>query len=82
MCKVLHGAGIRANDVISFVSENRHEIAAIAFGAFYLNAIIAPINVTYTERKINASHLMAIKAYHELHSNDNGDLLIYKTLIF
>lgn len=52
MAKTLHGAGIRRNDVISIVSENRHEVSAIAYGAFCLNAIVAPINVTYTERKI------------------------------
>lgn len=51
MAKVLHGAGIKQNDVISIVAENRHEYPAISFGALYLNAIVAPVNVTYTERK-------------------------------
>lgn len=51
MARVLHGAGIQQNDVISIVSENRLEFAAIVFGAFYLGAIVAPINTTYTERK-------------------------------
>lgn len=52
MAKTLHEIGVERNDVIAIVSENRHEFPAIAFGAFYLNAIVAPINVTYTERKI------------------------------
>lgn len=51
MAKVLHGAGVRRNDVIAVVAENRHEYPAISFGAFYLNATVAPLNVTYTERK-------------------------------
>jgi acyl-CoA synthetase (AMP-forming)/AMP-acid ligase II len=49
MSKALHGAGIKQNDVISIISENRHEFPAIAFGAFYLNAIVAPNSATYTE---------------------------------
>lgn len=51
MAKVLHGAGVRHNDVISIVAENRHEYPAISFGALCLNAIVAPVNVTYTERE-------------------------------
>lgn len=53
MAKVLHGAGLKQNDVITIISENRHEYPEIALAAFYLNAIVAPINVTYTERKPN-----------------------------
>lgn len=52
MAQVLHGAGVRQNDVITIIAENRHEYPAIAFGAFCLNAIVAPINVTYTEREL------------------------------
>lgn len=51
MARALHNAGLRQNDVISVVSENRLEFTALVFGAFYLNAIVAPINTTYTERK-------------------------------
>lgn len=51
MAKTLHGAGLKENDVIAVISENRHEITAISFGAFYLNAVVAPINITYTESK-------------------------------
>lgn len=55
MARALHGAGLRRNDVISIVAENRLEYPAIAFGAFFLNAIVAPVNATYTERKFNRS---------------------------
>lgn len=51
MCRALYGAGIRQNDVISIISENRIEYPAIAYGAFYVSAIVAPVNPTYTERK-------------------------------
>lgn len=50
--KILYEIGVRQDDVIAIISENRHEYPTIAFGAFILNAIVAPINVTYTERKI------------------------------
>lgn len=53
MARVLHGAGAKQNDVISVVSENRFEYPAVTFGAFYLGVIVAPANVTYTEREFN-----------------------------
>lgn len=58
MSKVLLGSGIGQNDVIAIVSENRHEFPAIAFGAFFLNAVVAPVNLTYSKRKLilKASH--------------------------
>lgn len=52
MAKVLAGVGLKQNDVISIISENRHEFIAISLGSFFLNAIVAPINSSYTERKI------------------------------
>lgn len=51
VAKALHGAGLKANDVISIIAENRHEFLAATFGALCLNAAVAPVNVTYTERK-------------------------------
>lgn len=51
LARVLYGAGVRQNDVISIISENRFEYPAIVFGAFYLGAVVAPVNITYTERK-------------------------------
>lgn len=47
----MHSFGIRQNDVVGIVSENRLEFPAIAFAAFYLGAIVTPINITYTTRK-------------------------------
>ncbi|KAG5683586.1 hypothetical protein PVAND_012859 [Polypedilum vanderplanki] len=44
--------GIRRNDRIAIISENRHEVAAITFAAFCLNAIVSPINYTYTKREL------------------------------
>lgn len=51
MAKSMFSAGIRENDVIGIVSENRLEFPVIAFAAFYLGAIVSPINITYTGRK-------------------------------
>lgn len=52
VAKALHGAGLRKSDVISIIAENRHEFLAATFGALCLNAAVAPVNVTYTERKL------------------------------
>lgn len=53
LARVLYGAGVRQNDVISIISENRFEYHAIVFGTFYLSAIVAPVNVNYVERQLN-----------------------------
>lgn len=53
MAKSMFVAGIRENDVIGIVSENRLEFPVIAFAAFYLGAIVSPINITYTERRFH-----------------------------
>lgn len=55
--KGLIGSGIGQNDVISIIAENICEFPAITFGAFYLNTIVAPINVTYSIRKFIAHDL-------------------------
>jgi long-subunit acyl-CoA synthetase (AMP-forming) len=60
MAKVMAGAGVKQNDVITIISENRHEFAAISFGSIFLNAIVAPINATYTERKMTLKILFMI----------------------
>lgn len=49
MAKVLVGAGIKQNDVISIIAENRHEFTSISLGVLCINAIVAPVNLTYTE---------------------------------
>lgn len=51
--KAMHFAGIKKNDVIGIISENRSEFPIIAFGAFYLGATVTPINFTYTESKLD-----------------------------
>jgi acyl-CoA synthetase (AMP-forming)/AMP-acid ligase II len=60
MAKTLSGAGLKQNDVICIISENRHEFIAISFGAFFLNAIVAPVNASYTERKIIGTKLASV----------------------
>ncbi|XP_070505427.1 luciferin 4-monooxygenase-like [Chironomus tepperi] len=56
VAKALHGAGIRQNDVISVLSENRLEITAILYGTMFLNAIYAPANFFYTERELEHTY--------------------------
>lgn len=51
MAKMLYDAGLRQNDVISIISENRSEYVAVSFATIFLNAILAPINSTYTDRE-------------------------------
>lgn len=50
--KALFGAGIKKDDVVSIVSENRLEFIVIAFGTFMLNAVLAPLNPNYSEREL------------------------------
>lgn len=57
MAKAMYGAGIRQNDSIVIISENKHEFLAISFGAFFLNATVAPINPSYNERKCSSHNL-------------------------
>lgn len=47
--KALYEAGVRKDDIVSIVSENRFEFIVITFGTFILNAILAPLNPNYTE---------------------------------
>ncbi|KAG5668822.1 hypothetical protein PVAND_016745 [Polypedilum vanderplanki] len=55
LARVLYGAGIRQNDVVSILAENRFEFTAISYGTILLNAILAPVNTTYTERELKHS---------------------------
>lgn len=50
--KILHAAGLASGDVISIISESRFEFIEIALGAIYLKIIVAPLNVTYSEREL------------------------------
>jgi acyl-CoA synthetase (AMP-forming)/AMP-acid ligase II len=47
----LSGAGVRQNDYVAIITENRFEFLPIAFGTICLNAAITPINLIYSERK-------------------------------
>ena len=52
IAKVLQEMGVKKDDTISIVSENRLEFPPILFAIFYLGAKLAPINLTYTESKL------------------------------
>lgn len=45
--------GIKEGDVIGIFCENRLEFPVIVFAAFCLGACVAPLNVTYTDRKFH-----------------------------
>lgn len=42
---------VKPHEVIGLCSENRIEFSITMYAAFALNAIVAPLNTTYTERK-------------------------------
>lgn len=42
---------VRAGDVVGICCENRLEFPIIAFATMCLGATLAPLNVTYTDRK-------------------------------
>lgn len=43
--------GVKEGDVIGLCSENRLEFPVVVYAAFCLGATVAPLNVTYTDRK-------------------------------
>ncbi|XP_055616636.1 uncharacterized protein LOC129762426 [Toxorhynchites rutilus septentrionalis] len=45
-------AGVRVGDVVGIVSENRLEFPAVLFASIFLGAMVAPINLTYSEREL------------------------------
>lgn len=49
IARSLYGAGIRKNDFIGIISENRFEFPAISFASTCINSVVAPINPAYTE---------------------------------
>lgn len=51
LAHVLKHLGIKNNDVIGLSSENSVEFAITLFASFAVNATVAPLNVTYSERK-------------------------------
>ncbi|KAL9894754.1 luciferin 4-monooxygenase isoform 1-T5 [Glossina fuscipes fuscipes] len=50
---ILKSLGIKANDVVGLSSENCFEFAITLFGAFAINATVAPFNITYSEREMH-----------------------------
>lgn len=53
VARSLQVAGIKPQDKISLVCENRFEFAYILFGCLLLNVTVAPINLTYSEREMH-----------------------------
>lgn len=52
LANCLANFGIKSGDVIGITSENRLEFPVVAYATCYLGAVMAPMNVTYTERKL------------------------------
>lgn len=52
VAECLLAAGIRAGDRIGICAENRLEFAYILFGTILVGGTLAPMNTTYTERKL------------------------------
>uniref|UniRef100_A0A182NN52 Luciferin 4-monooxygenase n=1 Tax=Anopheles dirus TaxID=7168 RepID=A0A182NN52_9DIPT len=44
---------LRSGDVVGIISENRLEFPVALYAAFFANAAVAPINLTYTEREFD-----------------------------
>lgn len=53
VAECLLAAGIQPGDRIGICAENRLEFAYILFGTFLVGATLAPMNITYTERKLS-----------------------------
>lgn len=47
----LQHEGVGAGDVVGLCSENRADFPCVLFGAIYLGATVAPLNLTYSESK-------------------------------
>lgn len=45
----LQAEGVRQGDVVGLCSENRIDFPCVLFGAMYLGATVAPLNLTYSE---------------------------------
>lgn len=51
MARILKNAGIKEDDVVTIIAENRQDYCTITLATLILNAVLAPINFTYTERE-------------------------------
>ncbi|XP_070505346.1 luciferin 4-monooxygenase-like [Chironomus tepperi] len=80
--KALYGAGIRQNDVVAILSENRIEYAALSYGTLFLNATIAPTNISYTERELKHTLGITRPKYVIISKEAKGDLEVVKSLSY
>ncbi|XP_075148101.1 luciferin 4-monooxygenase [Haematobia irritans] len=53
LAHVLKHLGVKKNDVVGLSSENCVEYAITLYAAFAVNATVAPLNVTYSEREVH-----------------------------
>lgn len=53
LAQVLRHMGVKSNDVVGLSSENSIEFALTLYAAFAVNATVAPLNVTYSEREVH-----------------------------
>lgn len=53
LAHILQKLGVKSGDVVGLSSENSVEFAITLFATFAVNAAVAPVNVTYTERKLD-----------------------------
>lgn len=51
MAQIMQNLGVKNQDIVGFYSENRQELAIAIYAAVVLNATVAPINVSYSERE-------------------------------
>ena len=53
IAEAFHKAGVKENDVVTIISENCFDFIELAFGVFFLNAILAPLNSSYSKSEWN-----------------------------
>lgn len=53
MAHVLQHLGIKAGDVVGLSSENNVRFAITMYASFAINATVAPLNITYSEREVH-----------------------------
>ncbi|XP_011181057.1 uncharacterized protein LOC105211367 [Zeugodacus cucurbitae] len=53
MAHVLQHLGVKPGDVVGLSSENNVRFAITLFASFAVNATVAPLNVTYSEREVH-----------------------------
>ncbi|XP_012160201.1 luciferin 4-monooxygenase isoform X1 [Ceratitis capitata] len=53
MAHVLKHLGVKSGDVVGLSSENSIRFAIVLYASFAVNASVAPLNVTYSEREVH-----------------------------